>query len=79
MASSIQLSRVITKGPSVFVTNNHSNHTTISSGTNNGNIETGRDRYIAKKLKKKYDANKQDEIEQLPLSVENNDRFKLHI
>jgi transposase len=39
--------------------------------------ETGRDRYIAKKAKKKNDANKQDEIEQLPVNVENNDRFKL--
>ena len=63
----------------VFVTDNSSKHTTINSGTNNRTVETGRDRYIAKKLKNKYDANKQDEIEQLPLNVENNDRFKLHI
>jgi hypothetical protein len=40
MASSIQHSRVINKGPSVFVTNNHSNHTAFNSGTNNGTVGT---------------------------------------
>lgn len=40
MASNIQRSKVITKGPSVFVTNNSSQHTTINSATNNGTVGT---------------------------------------